>query len=118
VQHHDTRITGHTGQWKTLEFILVVSDVVIYWNVPTHPWQTVSVDFIMELPQAHSFNVIMVTVDTLGKRTHFLLMHTMITAVGAAQLCLHHVWKLHGLPDNMVSDRGLQFIVEFMHELY
>ena len=42
----------------------------------------------------------------------------MITTAGAAQLFLHNVWKLHGLPQTVVSDQGVQFIQEFTHELY
>src|SRR5882762_9420710 len=41
-----------------------------------------------------------------------------ITALGAARLFLQNVWKLHGLPRSIVSDRGLQFVAEFTRELY
>ena len=37
---------------------------------------------------------------------------------GAARLFLHHVWKLHGLPQNVVLDQGVQFVSKFIHELY
>jgi hypothetical protein len=57
-------------------------------------------------------------VDTLSKRAHFLPTHTTLTAEGAAQLYLTHVWKLHGLPQKIVSDRGPQFIANFTKELY
>jgi hypothetical protein len=56
----------------------------------------VSVDFITELSNAHSFNVIMVIVDLVSKCSHFTLMHTMVMALGSAQLYLQNVWKLHG----------------------
>ena len=39
-------------------------------------------------------------------------------ALGAACLFLAHIWKLHGLPRQVVSDAGPQFIAEFMQELY
>ena len=42
----------------------------------------------------------------------------MITALGAAHLLLTHVWKLHGLLRQVVSDWGPQFIAEFTRELY
>jgi len=42
----------------------------------------------------------------------------MISAVGAAQCFLNHVWKHHGLPQKVVSDRGPQFAAEFTRELY
>jgi hypothetical protein len=86
--------------------------------IPQYPWQIVSVDFITELPEANGYDVVMVAVDTLRKRVHFIETHTTITASGAARLYLNHIWKLHGLPEGMVSDRSPQFIAEFMHELY
>src|SRR5262249_35240041 len=86
--------------------------------IPSHPWQTVSVDFITELPEAHGYDAVMVAVDTLGKRAHFVPTHTTVTAAGSARLYLHNIWKLHGLPESMISNRGPQFVAEFMRELY
>src|SRR5882724_7343356 len=57
-------------------------------------------------------------VDSVGKRAHFIPTNTTITALGAARLFLHNIWKLHGLPHSIVSDRGPQFVVEFTRELY
>jgi hypothetical protein len=60
----------------------------------------------------------MVVVDSVSKCSHFIPTHTTITALGSARLYLQNVWKLHGLPRSMLSDRGPQFVAEFMHELY
>jgi hypothetical protein len=147
-QHHDSKIAGHPGRWKTLELVsrsywwpqmsryvgtyCKTCDLCIRTKkdrrlpvgtlqplpVPAHPWETVSVDFITELPDAHGYDAVMVAVDVMGKRAHFMPTHTTITSSGAARLYLHNVWKLHGLPINMVSDRGPQFVAEFMRELY
>ena len=43
---------------------------------------------------------------------------TTLSATGTAQLYLLHIWKHHGLPKRVVSDRGPQFVVEFTKELY
>jgi transposase InsO family protein len=45
-------------------------------------------------------------------------MHTTINAEGMAILFFKEVWKHHGTPQVVVSDRGPQFVATFMHELY
>jgi transposase InsO family protein len=76
------------------------------------------VDFIVELPESHGYDTIMCVVDSLTKRAHFIPMHTTLNAEGTALLFLKEVWKHHGMPQVVISDRGPQFIVGFMRELY
>ena len=75
-------------------------------------------DFIVKLPEAHRYNTVMNVVDSASKQSHFLPTNTTVTTLGAAQLYLTHVWKLHGLPKQVVSDQGLKFISKFTQELY
>jgi len=76
------------------------------------------VDFVVELPESSRHDAIMTIVDSVSKRVHFVPTHTTVTAEGAARLFLYHVWKLHGLPKRVVSDRGPQFVASFTKELY
>jgi hypothetical protein len=85
---------------------------------PDTRWDTVSVDFIVELPQSDGHDAIMVVVDSLTKRSHFLPMNTTITAVGSARQFCNNVWKHHGLLTQVLSDRGPQFTAEFTTEVY
>jgi len=75
-------------------------------------------DFVVELPESSGHDAVMTVVDSVSKRVHFVLTHTTVTAEGATRLFLHHVWKLHGLPKCVVSDRGPQFVASFTKELY
>jgi len=77
-----------------------------------------SVDFIVELSLSSGHNAVMTVVDSVLKRAHFILMHIMVTAEGAARLFLHQVWKLHSLPKCIISDHKPQFIAHFTRELY
>jgi transposase InsO family protein len=57
-------------------------------------------------------------VDGVMKRAHFIATHTTITAVGAVRLFLREVWKHHGTPRVVISDRGPQFVADFTRKLY
>jgi len=77
-----------------------------------------SIDFIVELPLSSSHDTVMTVVDSVLKRAYFILTHTMVMVEGAARLFLHQVWKLHGLPKCVISDRRPQFVACFTKELY
>lgn len=70
------------------------------------PWQSVSMNFIVELPPLADFDAIFVCVDRLTKTAHFIATNSTVTLEGTAELYYSNVWKLHGLPQDIVSDRG------------
>jgi len=76
------------------------------------------VDFVVELPLSSRHDVVMTVVDSVSKWAHFIPTHMTVTAEGAAQLFLHQVWKLHGLPKYVVSDHRPQSVARFTRELY
>ena len=87
-------------------------------SVPDARWDTLSVNFVVKLPESSGHDTVMTVVDAISKRVHFIPMHTTVTVEGAARLFLHYVWKLHGLLKHVVSDRGPQFMALFTKELY
>jgi len=140
---YDTHITGHPRHWKTLELVSqnywwpqmsrYISQYVSTYDlclqtkpwryslvgklqplsVPDAQWDTLSVDFVVEVLESSGHDAAMTVIDSVSKRVHFVLTHTTITAEKAARLFLHH-----GLPKCVVSDRGPQFVASFTKELY
>jgi len=78
------------------------------------PWKSMSMDSIVELPLAGSYDAVLVTVDCFTKMAHFLPTTSNVTKEQTAQLYYQHVWKLHGVLEDIVSDRGPQFVSHFM----
>ena len=62
-------------------------------------------------------DAILVVCDRLSKMTHFVTTTKGTSAEGLARLFRDNVWKLHGLPESVVSDRGPQFAAELTKEL-
>jgi transposase InsO family protein len=78
----------------------------------------ISVDFIIELPESHGYDAIMNVIDSVTKHVHLIPTHTTIMAEGVTHLYLREVWKHHGTPQVVLSDRGSQFTAGFTCELY
>jgi transposase InsO family protein len=75
-------------------------------------------DFIMDLPTVKAKNSILVVVDRLTKMAHFTPCSKSITTKETAQLILDGIVRLHGLPEEIVSDRGPQFASKFWRRLF
>ena len=61
--------------------------------------------------------MILVVCDRLSKMTYFVATTEGTLAEGLARLFRDNMWKLHGLPESVVLDRGPQFAVELTKEL-
>jgi hypothetical protein len=86
--------------------------------IPQQPWKSVSMDFIVKLPVSEGFDSIMVVVDRLTKQAHFVPCREEMDAEETANLYLTHIFKLHGLPEDIISDRGPQFKSHFWKALW
>ena len=145
--HHDIPITGHEGQWKTVELVTrnywwpeVTKEVKRYVEgcdqcqrmknraemlagklrpnqVLERLWQHISVDFIMKLPVSKGHDLILVVCDRFLKMSHFVATTEKTMAEGLARLFRDNVWKLHRLPESVISDRGPQFAAGMTKEL-
>src|SRR4051812_27778858 len=86
-------------------------------EIPTGPWQFVSVDIIGELLESQGFNAIFVVVNHFSKQIHAILINTSLTAEGYAWIFRDHIFKLHGMPEKVISDQGPQFVSKFIQSL-
>jgi transposase InsO family protein len=81
------------------------------------PWKSISMDFVTGLPEVDGLNAIWVVTDRLTKMRHFVACNESVSAEDLADMFVAHVWKLHGLPDDIFSDRGPQFASRFWRQL-
>ena len=145
--HHDSVSAGHFGIAKTVELISrnfwwpkLRQDVKEFirscsiccqskipkhkpygllspLSTPSRPWIEISMDFIVELPKSKEMTTIMVVVDRLTKMAHFIPFRCLPTSSIAADSFIANIFRLHGFPKSIISDRGSQFTSEFWNRL-
>lgn len=87
-------------------------------EMPNRRWGSLATDFIVRLPKTkEGHDAITTWVDRLTRRVHFLKCKGTDTAVDTANAFFANIFKLHGLPDNIVSDRDPKFTSEFWKQL-
>ena len=144
---HDSPVSGHLGSAKTLELISrqfywpgirrfvkryifncsickraktsrqEPSGHLLPLQIPERPWSSISMDFITGLPVSNGHNSILVVVDRLSKMSHFIPCSDTITAKELSSVFLQNIFRLHGLPKDIVSDRGPVFTSKFWQDL-
>jgi len=144
---HDTKVTGHMGQDKTIELIRrnfwwpKMNERIIDFvrscpkcqrtkmarhqpyglssplELPYAPWQSIAMDFITELPISDGCDQLWVIIDRFTKMVHFLPLRIEGKTVSdLAVIFAREVWKYHGLPTDIVSDRDSRFTSETWKE--
>ena len=144
---HDSVTTGHPGRRGTLELVSRLywwPGITTFVNkyvagcehcqrykparhpratlqpheVPAGPWQTVGVDLITGLPLVDGYDAIVVYIDHYSKQVHAIPTTSEVDADGVAEIHYREIFRLHGIPTKIVSDRGPQFAARLMHALY
>jgi len=89
-------------------------------EVPERPWSAVSLDFVSGFPVSTSgYDTILTLVDRFSKMAHFApCSSSSISAPQTAQLFINNVFRYHGMPKTLVSDRGSQFTSEFWKSFF
>ncbi|GMG17698.1 unnamed protein product [Phytophthora fragariaefolia] len=88
-------------------------------DTPDERWRAISMVFITDLPRTkRDVDSIWVVVDRLTKRCHFVPTTKTVTADGVARLDIDNIWKLHGMPSSIVSDRARKFVSNFWQYVF
>jgi hypothetical protein len=148
AEHHDTPYAGHKGVAKTLDSIQrmyywpgMASDVRRFattcascqrnevqgkkpigmlqpLEIPTTPWQQVTIDFITGLPcTAAGYDAVLVFCDKLTKMIHLAACTKETDAFETAKLFRDRVFAVHGMPESIISDRDARFTGHFWKAL-
>lgn len=146
-QAHDSTMAGHPGRDKTLsnlkryffwpgmatatEKYIRSCDICQRTKIPRRqpygklqplpipggPWQSISMDHITQLPSSNGFDAILVIVDRFTKMAHFIPANSTDNSQKLASQLWSHVFSRHGLPSDIVSDRGTLFTSNFFKEI-
>ena len=145
---HDSPSVGHVGMRRTLEQVDrqfhwhgLRGDVTSYvrscptcqqmksdnrakagllqpLEIPTRKWAQVTTDLVTDLPESEGYTAIAVFVDRYTKMVHFAPCRKEVTAMEYAKLFVDHVFRLHGLPEVIISDRDPRFTSKFWKGLF
>jgi hypothetical protein len=138
---------GHLGEWKTIKLITrdfwwlgITTFIKAYTKgcatcqttkikppvkVPLKPneipqgiWETIIMDFIMDLPVSNGYNLIFTVVDQHSKAVILMPRHKTITTEQTSQLLIDNVWKQTGFPLTIILDQGPQFAKQVTQEFW
>ncbi|EED18391.1 retrotransposon polyprotein, putative [Talaromyces stipitatus ATCC 10500] len=137
--NHDTLTSGHPGQLNTMERITrnyywprMMKDIETYIKecdacqknkisrhqpygllqeikAPDYPWQWITMDHIVKLPESRGCDAILVIVDRMTKYAHFIPTTEGTNAEELAEELIDGVFQHHGIPEIIISDRGPTF---------
>lgn len=85
--------------------------------IPEGAWRGISPYFIEGLPKVDGYSIILVVVGRFTKYAHFMPLKHPYTATSVARSLYDNVFKLHGMPQLMVSDRDRVFTSSVWKEL-
>eukprot|EP00833_Pecoramyces_ruminatium_P000433 jgi/Orpsp1_1/1174465/evm.model.c7180000050226.1 len=146
MKYHESPNAGHLGIKRTLELITrnfwwpkIQDDVKNFVSscencarnkinrhrrygllqpleTPERPWKSIEIDFLCGLPNSKGFTTLMVVVDRFSKMIHLIPFKDVPNAQQTAKAFMKYIYKLHGFPSDIYTDRGTQFTSALWNE--
>jgi len=146
AKHHEPPQAGHGGTAKTTELISrryywpqIREDITRFIKncdtcqrtkvvrhapygllqskeAPDRPCKSLAMDFITDLPESEGYDTILVVIDRLTKMSHFIPCSKDLDARQFANLSMREIVRLHGLPHDIITDRGTLFTSDLWKE--
>ena len=110
-------IESYNACQRNKNCIEVPAGKLISNTVPEKSWSQITADFITKLLLAQGYNVILVVCNRMTKIAYFAPTIERTSVEGVAKLFQDNVWKLHRLPESIITDKGAQFVAGMMREL-
>ena len=85
--------------------------------VANGPWCSIELDHITGFPKVGEYDAILVVCDRFTKRVHLVAACVEDDAKSLARKFRDNVYKLHGAPSEIISDRGSTFVAQFWREV-
>ena len=87
-------------------------------EIPSRKWAHVTMDLVTDLPESNRFTAIIVFIEQLTKMVHLAGCKKEVTAMEYVQIFIDNVFRLHGLPQVIVSDRDPHLTGKFWQSLF
>ena len=146
MKYHESPSAGHLGIRRTLELITrnfwwpkIQEDVKSFINscencarnkvsrhrkygllqpldTPDRPWKSIEIDFLCGLPNSKGFTTLMVVVDRFSKMIHLIPFKDVPNAQQTAKAFMKYIYKYHGFPSDIYTDRGSQFTSDLWNQ--
>ena len=80
-------------------------------------WRNILINFIVNLPSSNGFTNIIVVVNYFIKMRYMVPMD-LINTISVTEYFVRYIFKLHRLPNLIISNYGSQFVLDFWQALY
>ena len=85
-------------------------------EAPDRPWKSISMDFFTDLPKSNEFDAILIVIYRLTKMADFVPCTQDIDARQFQQTFMREIFRLHGVPRDIITDRASIFTLDLWQE--